>query len=61
MPEFTTRFPDGSTVTVSDDVRYWFATCRACGKRWQLIDWRCALHREGCAAPQPTATECSPR
>ena len=59
--EYTTEFPDGTEIVTRDDTALWFATCKGCGKRWQLLDWNCSLHQLQCnTRPYPTATDCAP-
>jgi len=47
---------------MNTDHRYDYATCPGCGQRFQLIDWRCAVHQiyhPGDVIPEP-GVACSP-
>jgi len=57
--ETTPQLPDARRPQAeAHDRRYDFATCPGCSQRYQLIDWRCAVHQlyhPGGQIPAPPA------
>jgi hypothetical protein len=45
-------------ASAQPDFRYVFINCAACGRCYQLIDFRCAHHQHVCTSPKLPTVEC---